>query len=162
VRKQWVVLGLAVTFAAGLYLGNTAQADTGRAEPGSIDDPIVTKSYVDEKFQQYQPAAGGGASLKVVALQPGQQLIAFEGTEFIARTGKLYSIVSAGGGIPNLTEGKDLGKDALIPLNHMLLFPRSDGRGIRLDPNSKGAGYIMVRGTYEVRNPDGSVVPQTP
>jgi hypothetical protein len=165
VKKQWVLMGLAVTFAAGMYLGTTVNADTGGAEPGSIDDPIVTKSYVDEKLQQIQPGSGGGvasASLKVVALQPGQSLIAFEGTEFIARGGKLVAIASASGGIPNVTAGKDLSNGTAIPLNHLLLFPRSDERGIRFDANSKGTAVIMVRGAYEIRNPDGSIVPQTP
>lgn len=212
-RKKWVGIALAMTFASGVYLGNTVLAGSGVAEPGSIDDPIVSKSYVDEqadavklkvktelqtelktqldaqkvavdeKLVTYdtklaevdkslaevktnlidlskkistQPASGFG--LTVVEVRAGQQLIAFEGTEFIVRNGQLYSIVSAQGGIPDLTGGKDLGKDEVVPLNHLLLFPRSDGRGVRMPADSKAVAYIMVRGAYELRNADGTVV----
>jgi hypothetical protein len=161
VKKSWIVLGIAVTFAAGLVVGNTVKADSGIV-PGSVDDPVVTKSYVDEQLQQLQTGGGGASAatvaLKVVSLQAGQSLIALEGTEFIPRAGKLTAIGSAGGGIPDLTGGKDLVNGAAVPLNHLLLFPRSDQRGVKATSNA----VLMVRGAYQMINADGTMVPQTP
>jgi hypothetical protein len=167
------LVGLAVLMVA-LYLGTTASANT--TIPGSAEDPLVTKSYMDEqilkmkveldqklkieleqklkvevdKIKSSMGGLGSGGDSKVVVelLQTGQSLIAGAGTEVIVRTGQTIGISSAdGNGIADLTAGTDI-KGTAISTNHLLLFPRDDGRGVYV---VKGPSHLMVRGSYEIK-----------
>lgn len=146
-----------------LFLMTTVYADGGPV-PGSADDPIVTKSYVDEQVSALKKelgADGGGiagtgkGNLTVEKLAPGQKVMAAEGTELIVRSGTVRVIAGEkGDGIPDVTEGKDLKGNSLVPLNHLLLVPRTDGRGLSVEAaGSDGFSYIMIRGSYSVTPP---------
>jgi hypothetical protein len=156
--KPWKKLvGVSVILGA-IFAGTLTSANT--AIPGSVEDPLITKSYMDEEIAKIKAelkaelgkgsagSATSGAELVVVQLEANQQLIAGAGTEVIVRTGQVFGIVSpAGDGIPDVTEGVDI-KGTKIPYNHLLLFPRNDGRGIKV---IKGPSYVMVRGSYEIK-----------
>ena len=153
-----------LTFFLFLLLAFTAGRHTGRAagapEPGSADDPLVTLSYL-QQYVKEQGTSGGGVdshTYTVVTLQPGQFLEGKEGTEIILRAGNAEAVCSVDGmGVSNVTQGVDLGqnfKNDQVPLNHLLIIPRSDGRGIKgLPTGSDGGGtiYLMVRGDYNIR-----------
>lgn len=184
-NKKWIIFIAPVLFGAGLWIGSTiitSNADglIASNQPGSVDDPIVTKSYVDQQVQQVVKAElskqtvnkdkikqlieeatktskQASADMTVVQLKAGQLLYAGAGTEFIVRTGKSVAFSNDGNGIPDVTAGKDIPNGATIELNHMLLFPR-EGRGIKPDPKSNGSVTVMVRGKYLQINEDGSKV----
>lgn len=146
--------GILAAVVAGVAIFATqAWADGGvNGVPGSVDDPVVTKSYVDQQIQQALASVGGGSTLTVVELMPGQTLYGFEGTEFIVRTGKVVAVAgSKGDGLTDITAGKDLRGGAAIEPNHLLLIARSDNRGLKLDAKYKGVAHIMVRGKYELQ-----------
>jgi len=136
-------IGLALLLAAiaigfiggGFLLGRRAQAQGSGPQPGSAEDPVVTKSYVDQF-----------TTLQVVSLQAGHQLIADGGTEIILRAGKATAIAT-GGGVADLTGGRDLKQGEAIAANHLLLIPRSDGRGLTAVTDA----ILVVRGTYTIR-----------
>lgn len=145
-----VIKGMLFAGIVGMALfASQAMADGGvSGVPGSVDDPVVTKSYVDQQIQ----AAGGGSSLTVVELYPGQTLYGFEGTEFIVRTGKVQAVAGdKGDGLTDLTAGADLRGGAAVSANHLLLIARSDNRGLRLASGYDGVSHVMVRGKYELR-----------
>src|SRR5690349_9511559 len=113
---------LTIGFAFFLCAVSITQADSAQPQAGSADDPLVTKSYVDQAIAKLQggptstPTAGGSGStgtstdstLQVVTLQAGQVLMAGTGAEFIVRTGKTVAVSNDANGIPDLTAGKDL------------------------------------------------------
>lgn len=101
--------------------------------PGSPDDPVVTKSYVDSKL-----------SYSVLRLQQGQRLVGGEGAEIIVRSGEVTAIDNGKDGISDITGGYDLKTGAICKTNHLLLIPRSDGRGV----TAVTEAYIMIRGAY--------------
>ncbi len=144
---------LAAAVAGVAIFATQAWADGGvSGVPGSVDDPVVTKSYVDQQIQQALANAGGGSSLTVVELKKGQTLYGFEGTEFIVRTGDVVSVAgNKGDGLTDITAGADLREGAPVAHNHLLLIARSDNRGLKLDSKYKGVAHIMVRGKYELR-----------
>lgn len=186
--KKYVTLSL-ITVLVGLIL--VGQVVTGQANsltPGSADDPLVTKSYVDELLKKLNsnPAANleeemtkklaeaegkidkllaeanqdindlvnkagaqTGGGLLVIELYAGDVLKGKEGTELIARTGESL-IVAGENGIPDVTSGVDLANGVKVPLNHLLITPRDDGRGIMANPASSPVVYVMVRGDYEL------------
>jgi hypothetical protein len=166
---------MALTLAIGFAIGQVGKADSP-SSPGSGDDPIVTKSYVDAKIAALggsvptpapaptpaptpPPANGGGSTtpisgvdtFKVVELTTGKVLNGGEGTEMIVRGGKAVAVIgtSAQGGLSDLTEGTNVGDGEEVLLNHMLLVPRNDGRAIKA--TSPYTTYVMVRGNYSIQ-----------
>ena len=101
--------------------------------PGSEDDPLVGKSYVDKYIK-----------LEVVEMGPGQCLLADGGAEIILRGGQGRAITSPLGGLADVTQGRDVGSGESIAANHLLLVPRSDGRGVRAVTDV----ILLVRGRY--------------
>lgn len=146
---------LAAVSVATAIFATQAWADSGSGVPGSVDDPVVTKSYVDQQIQAYLGGGamtGGGSTLQVVELTRGQTLYGFEGTEFIVRTGRVVTVAGDNGdGLTDLTEGEDLRSGEEAEHDHLLLVPRSDNRGLRLDRKYDGTAYVIVRGKYEIR-----------
>lgn len=114
------------------------------AQPGTEDDPLVSKSYVDAQIASVKSAAG--SNYAVVHIDPGQKVTGGEGTEFIVRAGEATIFVEGSNGVADLTTGEDLKAGQKIALDHLLLIPRSDGRGILAGSEL----YIMVRGSYTV------------
>lgn len=145
--------GLIAVMIGGLALFTSqAMADGVGGVPGSVDDPVVTKSYVDKAIQALGKGSSASSSLTVVELYPGSTLYGFEGTEFIVRTGQVQAVAGKNGdGLTDLTAGADLGAGASVGHNHLLLIARSDNRGLRLAPYYEGVAHIMVRGQYELR-----------
>ncbi|MFV0516873.1 MAG: hypothetical protein ACK5MV_05715 [Aminipila sp.] len=105
-------------------------------QPGSENDPVVTKSYVDSRTS-YSP----------ISLTAGQKLIGGEGCEIILRSGEATAIDNGANGISDLTAGIDLMTGSSVGANHLLLVPRNDGRGITAVTDI----WVMVRGTYTIK-----------
>jgi len=153
--KRFVIaLILIAAIGAGSFAATNLSTRAAGNAPGSIDDPVVTKSYVDQAI-----AAGGGSkgqsvgsALEIVTVKAGSILIASEeGTEFIVRAGKAIAYSEDKDGISDLTDGADLIDGRKIVNNHLLVAPRI-GRGIAPDPNVEGNQIIvMVRGSHEVK-----------
>ncbi|OEF97650.1 hypothetical protein [Desulfuribacillus alkaliarsenatis] len=168
--KRYIALVVVLVVATGLLVGHAFGVQFTSTVPGSADDPLVTKGYVDEQMakfatnfeqleQEYRQKLNdvlvggvgevGGNELIVVELFPGDVLKAKAGTELIVRTGRTH-IVAGENGIPDVTAGKDLAANTLVPLNHQLIVPRDDGRGIKSDPSSASPVFVMVRGGYDI------------
>lgn len=120
-----------------LFFGiGMAAASGADSTPGSEGDPLVSKSYVDGKTS-YVP----------LQLQPGQSLIGDEGTEIILRSGEGVAIDNGANGVSDISGGRDLMSGMKVELNHLLLIPRSDGRGIQVSTEA----WVMIRGSYTIR-----------
>lgn len=165
--KPYLKVGLAaLTIGAGIWIGATYNnTATGAATtPGTTEDPVVTKSYVDQQIQQALNGGGGGSTnptnptepsqgadeVKNVALKPGKLLIADAGTEFIVRSGNAVIYTEVSSGVADLTDGKDLLNGQVAPKNHLLSFPR-EGRGIQVKEGQTSNLIVMVRGGYTIK-----------
>lgn len=171
-KSVWKVTTAVVLLAGGVWAGSllnvTAEGAGVGSQPGTADDPVVTKSYVD---QQIQKALTGGTSTAPVAtatpssssapttsgnesvivdVKPGQTLIASAGAEFIVRAGKAVIYSEDANGVADLTDGKDLANGVAAPSNHLLSFPR-DGRGITVQTGQTLGLVVMVRGGYTLK-----------
>lgn len=158
-RMGKIVLAVAL-FGSGLGLGSiiVSGASSGGNAPGSANDPIVTKSYVDEAIRSAtgQAPSGGGAvaELVTVTISAGEMLLGGKGSEFVVRTGKPKAFSSTKNGVSDLTAGTDILNGESVPLNHLLLFP-AEGRGIQI---SDGKSIVLVRGPYMHLDADGNVL----
>lgn len=132
------------------------------AEPGASDDPLITKSYIENtlmpQLKQYvesrmaEIGTGGtgtetAAKFNVVNISAGQQVICSAGTELILRMGNATVIATEKGGIADTTAGYDLANKAQVPANHMLIVPVSDGRGVKASTDI----IMMIKGGYTVK-----------
>lgn len=135
-----------VGWGAGLTFADTT------AEPGTAGDPLVTKSYVDQLVADLTGKDGAGDSFRlvVVELQPGQQLIGEGGTEITVRSG-YARVVGGEHGLNDATAGVRLKHNEQVPVEHMLVVPRSDGRGIVAENSTGNMVIAMVRGNYQIR-----------
>ncbi len=131
-------------FAAGaLFLGAMA-GTAGSGDPGSPEDPLVTRSYMDAQLKVY---ADKYMQWQVVDLSPGQQLEGKAGAELIVRVGQTVAVDPTGSGIPDVTGGSNIAAGQNVALNHLLIVPRSDGRGI----SARTRAVVMYKGEIKVK-----------
>lgn len=175
-KTAWKVTAAAVLIGGGIWAGSllnlTAEGAGVTNQPGTVDDPVVTKSYVDQAIQQ--AIKGGGATttptaptnpttpstnegsgsssdtVSIVDVKPGQTLIASAGAEFVVRAGKAVIYSQDSNGVADLTDGKDIANGGAVANNHLLSFPR-DGRGIQVQEGNKYNLTVMVRGGYKIQ-----------
>ncbi|MCL1808986.1 MAG: hypothetical protein FWG42_04350 [Clostridiales bacterium] len=129
-KKYLLVAGVAALLVVGVGAWAASEG------PGSEADPVVSKSYVDAK-----------ASFAPVLLGEGQKLLGSEGAEIILRSGEAFAIDNGENGVSDLTSGKDLMSGDQVALNHLLLVPRADGRGIM----ALTEAWVMVKGIYDIQ-----------
>lgn len=159
------IIVYASILAAVLIIGVAAdwRVDAGSAQPvpGSVDDPLVTKSYVDRLIEEKlggrasspPPSASStpaGSSWKVEVLKPGMKLVGGEGAFVIVRNGDVVAFNTDGNGIPDLTAGVDIQNGQKVEPNHLLLFPREGTRGIAPGPKQTGDVWVVVQGRYTI------------
>lgn len=101
------------------------------SQPGTHQDPVVSKSYLQAFYQ-----------FRIVSVPPGQKMVLGTGTEVVLRSGRAEVV---GNGLLDLSRGEDLGAGRALPPNHHLLCPRDDGRGLR----TRTKVLLLVRGSYQ-------------
>ncbi|MCT4542479.1 MAG: hypothetical protein N4A63_02920 [Vallitalea sp.] len=185
-----IIIGCLLVIVTGLLYSSIYASSGG--EPGTIQDPIVTKSYVDEKLDEIlikvnsqkinntnttnentnldynkiyknideyisgkikgidsDSSNNAANKFKILELEEGTKLICSESSEVILRAGKATIIANeTGDGISDLTMGIDLAMGVVVPKNHLLLIPRTDGRGLHITSKS----WVMIKGDYRIED----------
>jgi hypothetical protein len=158
-----IVCACLLSFAAGtaVYSSNV----------GTDSDPLVSKSYVDNQIsilksqmsqtttqtsqttQTTQPSQSTSQTstdttsyegFETVAVPVGGTLYGGDGTEIILRAGKGTVFITGADGIADLTNGQNLKSGATVSMNHLMVVPRGDGRGIVVSE----AAWFLVKGKY--------------
>lgn len=160
-RRIPITLGIAAVVIAGaIGWYQSSYADTQQSTPGSTNDPIVTKSYVDQKvaelvkqeLEKNGTSTGGASSsskLEVVTVPAGKRVIVEDGGELIVRTGKAIAYSTDANGLSDMTAGLDIAPGKAVGNNHLILFPRG-GRGVEPDPKQKNGLTVLIRGKYTI------------
>ncbi|GGF87475.1 hypothetical protein GCM10010912_35940 [Paenibacillus albidus] len=177
-KPVWKVSMAAVLLGGAVWVGSlvnlTAEGAGVGSQPGTADDPVVTKSYVDQQIQKalqggtvtapsatppvattapsasVPPVASTPNESVIVDVKPGQTLIASAGAEFIVRAGKAVIFSEDANGVADLTDGVDLANGVAATSNHLLSFPRN-GRGIKVQEGQTLGLVVMVRGGYTLK-----------
>ncbi|MDR1532741.1 MAG: hypothetical protein LBS62_11285 [Clostridiales bacterium] len=161
-RRLTVITLLAACLAASIQTG------AATVQPGSAEDPVVSKSYVDEQINRLaqlintappdtvpSPAPAQSPALPAPAFTPveaaeGQIVIGHEGTEIILRSGSALGYAggssSEANGLVDMTDGTEISHGDIIFTNHLIIVPRYDGRGVRATTNA----WFIIRGGYEL------------
>lgn len=131
----------------------TAIVNAETFTPGSAQDPVVTKSYVDSKLIELEnKLIGSGSQGTSNAYSPlqilqGKTLLGGVGTEIIFRSGEATAIDNGLNGISDITSGTDLRTGEPLTLNHLLVIPKEDGRGITATTDI----WVLIKGKYTIR-----------
>ncbi len=134
-RRLLPILVALAALLSGVWLGRvTAQTN----EPGSAADPLVSRSYVDQL-----------ALFRVVSVPAGQVILGEAGTEMVVRGGKATVVTTPQGGLLNVSAGLDMQQGEAVPPNHLIVVPRSDGRGFHAQTDL----VLMVKGPAKVGLP---------
>lgn len=155
-----LTLLVATLIVGGLGWYQSVFADSG-STPGSADDPIVTKGYVDsavarlvqQELQRLGPSSGGASAsskLEVVTVPFGKKIIVEDGGELIVRSGKAIAYSNDANGLSDMTDGVDIAPGKPVGNNHLILFPRG-GRGVEADPQQTRGLIVIVRGAYQLQ-----------
>jgi len=156
---------------AGMVMAKPFEANSA-ATPGTVNDPVVTKSYVDEQIAKLAANGVGngnsgntgtgtgntgsgnssseGVKLEVVEIPLGKTLMAGAGAEVVVRVGKAVAYSTTTDGLSDLTEGIDIKSGKDVPKNHLIWFPR-DGRGIQGHPDETAPLTVLVKGNYTLK-----------
>ena len=146
--KRFLVGLLGVIASAVMIMGSVYGADAG-----SESDPLVSKSYVDDKIEQVMSLIGSGGSTSTaitftpVSVAVGKTIIGGEGTEMILRAGKAGVVLSGSEGITDATTGQTLYNGHSSSHNHLNIIPRADGRGFKVTE----AAWFLVKGSYTIQ-----------
>ena len=149
VRRVHIIVILAV-IVYSIALVNITQAVAGSAEPGSEANPLVAQDYVDARIAELNSQIEEltkASKFEAVQIKAGKQLVAGASTEIVLRSGKAAAVVSANGGLSDLIAGNDIPAGGNIPLNHLILIPRDDGRGFKTVSDV----WILIKGTYTIK-----------
>ncbi len=151
--KKKLLTGIEILIATVMVIGVTAYGNSA----GSEGDPLVSKSYVDDKINQVISMISTGTATAVVDSKGGsyvpvyasvgQTVIGGEGTEIILRSGKGNVVISGADGIVDATTGGNLTSGKAAVKNHIMIVPRADGRGIKVTE----AAWFLIKGDYSVK-----------
>lgn len=138
-KKKTRIGKIAAVMLAAAFVFTAVGTVNLLADPGDSSDPIITLSYIENVLK-------GEMSFKVVSLNKGERLMCSAGTELVLRAGEASVIATAKGGLADVTDGVDLSDDSSVPMNHQLIVPLADGRGIK----AKNSVLVMVKGQYTI------------
>lgn len=125
-------------------------------------DPVVTLSYVEKRVREIKDyidlkieevstsSVGNSSKYEVVNVEAGKTVIFEEDSlEFILRVGEAKVVIdeNSDGGIADLTDGLNLDHLDAVRLNHHMLVPKDDGRGVILTEDS----WLMIKGKYTIK-----------
>ena len=173
-KKLFMWLALFLIMTIGVF---AVKPSAQSIVPGSNADPLVSKSYVDSKINQViamiaqqQPVNTAGGDIDVEALKreiiseliynsyaaftpvkmtKGQIIIGGEGAEIILRSGSAAGHCAGLNGLVDATTGYEVYNGSEIQINHLILVPRDDGRGVEVTSDE---AWFIVKGRYRTLN----------
>ncbi len=158
-KYKQVVMGAVI----GLAIGAALTIPFSEAEgAGTSSDPLVTVSYMQDQMAQMkadileqvgtakdseQTTSSQGTSLfEILNVEKDSKIYFGDSAEFILRVGSATVLDPNTVGIPDLTDGDKVMASEAVPIDHHMLVPSNDGRGIVVTADS----WIMIKGTYTV------------
>lgn len=153
VTKSYVDQQIAVLSAkiASSSSGNTNTVDPAVVAQLQTDVGDLTKFIIDtltELETLRAQVSNLEAGFTVVELKANQKLLLSGGSEAILRSGSATALKGTNGDLLiDASAGKDLTQGTAIPLQHILIASRTDGRGFQAKTNC----FVLVRGAYTIQ-----------
>ncbi len=137
-------VGIIISFIAIVIIAFKVGIEVGAAtsEPGSAGDPLITKSYLDKRLDEF--SGGGSGGYKKVTVNKNETLTASVGAELILYSGN--ATVKGRDGLINLSSGELFKSGNTVVKYNIFLSPDSDS-GIKADTTA----ILFIKGNYNIR-----------
>ncbi len=127
---------------------NSLQKSTSVPASGSSPTPNTTKpSITASPSNSTSQLQADAFKFKTITVKAGKKLIGSASTEIILRIGKATAIGSKTYGIIDIMNGSELKTGSEVKINHLVLIPIDDNRGITAKTNCT----LLVRGDYKIK-----------
>ena len=130
-RKACVCIAVILALAGAFFLGTKVGASNGA--PGSVSDPLITKSYLEERLAGGSEGSSFSAGYKKVSVKKGATLSCNYGAVIVLYKGSAK--VSDAGSLINVTAGTVFNKGDTIAKYESYLIPES-GCGVKAESDS--------------------------
>lgn len=122
-----------------------------------IDELTKRIASLEAKIEQLETSGGSAPSVasteagyEIVQVEKGTKVLAGGSCDIMLRSGTAVAIAPlATQGLSDYTTGTEILDGQNITINHMMLIPRGDGRGILI---TSDIAYIMIRGAYALES----------
>ncbi len=153
VSKSYVdqqIAKLTAQIGSGSSGTGTGTVDSGAIAQLQTDMGDLTKFIIDA-LTEIETLKTRVASLEsgytVVEAKAGQKVLLSGGSEALLRSGKATAIKGVNGVIVDASSGLDLNDGVNIPVQHLLISARTDGRGLLIKANA----FLLIRGAYTIQ-----------
>ena len=106
-RKICIVVVILLICGAGLFKAGMTVGATGEAKPGSVNDPLITKSYLDSYISNLGISNEASSGYRKVVLTKGKTIVGHEGTEILLYSGSANAYAK-GSELVNITMGESV------------------------------------------------------
>ncbi|HOP72418.1 MAG TPA: hypothetical protein PLO77_04115 [Thermoclostridium caenicola] len=124
---------------------NSAALEQLKADVGDLTrfvvDALSSIKALDERVTTLENG------FTVISMKKGQTLVLGGGSEVILRSGQATAISGESGTLVDVSAGKDLNNGVSVPVQHLIIAPKGDGRGLKITADA----YLIVRGGYTIK-----------
>lgn len=146
IKKIAIVLIIVIVGSLGIFKAGMMVGAAGEAKPGSVNDPLITKSYLESYISGLglsgNPVASGYVK---VALEKGSTLIGSEGTEIVLYSGSANAYVK-GEQLVNLTMGEAYGDGMTLGKYCVYMCPDKSSGVVAISD-----AVVFVKGNYTAK-----------
>jgi len=124
---------------------NTAEIEQLKTDVGDLTRFIIDAlTRLNELDSRVKTVEGG---FQVISMKKGQVLELGGGSEVILRSGAATAISGESGTLVDVSAGKDLNNGVAVPVQHLVIAPKGDGRGLRITADA----WLILRGGYKIK-----------
>ncbi len=141
-KKIFVLAVILLVCGVGIFKAGMTVGAAGDAKPGSVNDPLITKSYLDSYISNLGISGDVNAGYKKVALTKGKTIVGHEGTEILLYSGSAKAYAKKAD-IVNMTIGEAVSDGMSLGKYCIYLCPDKES-GI----TAMSDVIVFVKGSY--------------
>lgn len=128
--------------------GSSGSASSSDVEQLKTDVGDLTRFVIDalSDIQELEEKVSANG-FQVISMNKGQTLLLEGGAEVILRSGAATAISGESGTLVDVSDGRDLQNGASVPVQHLIISPKGDGRGLKITANA----WLIVKGGYTIK-----------
>lgn len=141
-RRICIVVVVLLICGAGLFKAGMTVGAAGEAKPGSVNDPLITKSYLDSYISNLDVSNDVNAGYTKVVLSKGKTIVGYEGTEILLYSGSANAYAKSAE-LVNITMGESVKDGMTLGKYCVYLCPDNDA-----GMTAQSDVVVFVKGRY--------------
>ncbi len=124
IKKIGIIAVILIICGLGIFQAGMTVGAANSAEPGSVNDPLITKSYLDSYMANYSGGEASASYVKVT-LSKGSTIIGKTGTEILLYSGSANAYAK-GSDLVNVSLGEAVADGLTLGKYCVYVCPDSD------------------------------------